>query len=111
MKIRREPAAATLFVCTRGSKKKDGTCKGRGASTLLKTLEREVKRRGLQKHVQVRKTGCLGYCSHGPVVLTCPAREILTAVAKKEAADVVDRLESMLPRNARRSNDYRSVGG
>lgn len=111
MKIRRETSAACLFVCTRGSKKKSGTCKGRGANGIAKALKKELEKRGLEKRVRVRKTGCLGHCSRGPIILSYPDREILMGVGKKEAADVVDRLQSSITFANRRAPGYRSVGG
>ncbi|MFO8051212.1 MAG: NADH-quinone oxidoreductase subunit NuoF [Thermoplasmatota archaeon] len=51
-----------------------GTCgKARGSDRILEAVKEEVERSDL-KDVEVRATGCIGYCSQEPMVLILPDR-------------------------------------
>ena len=55
-----------LLVCS-------GTgCVSCGAFELRRTLEEEIRRRGLEREVLVVATGCNGFCERGPIVLVQP---------------------------------------
>ncbi len=57
---------AHLLVCA-------GTgCVSCGAFDIRRSLEEEVKRRGLDQEVLVVATGCNGFCERGPIVLVQP---------------------------------------
>lgn len=57
---------AHLMVCT-------GTgCVSNGSLVIKELLEKEIKKRGLEKEVLVVTTGCNGFCAEGPIVVHQP---------------------------------------
>jgi NADH-quinone oxidoreductase subunit F len=60
--LARPRAARVVHVCG------DTGCRAGGGAAVLETLLREVRDRGLDD-VEIRKTGCRGFCSRGPVIV------------------------------------------
>ena len=93
---KRGPNKPCIAVCT-------GTgCLALGAAKVVSPFKEEIKKQGLETKVDVRETGCPGFCERGPLTVIYPeeicylqvqpgdAKEIVsqTIVAKK----VIDRL-------------------
>jgi NADH-quinone oxidoreductase subunit F len=98
---KRDPDKPCIAVCT-------GTgCLALGAAHVVTALKEEVKKQGLETKVDVRETGCPGFCERGPLLVIYPeeicylqvqpgdAEEIVsqTIVARK----VIDRLLYVVP--------------
>ncbi|HVN77746.1 MAG TPA: FAD-dependent oxidoreductase [Terriglobia bacterium] len=47
-------------------------CAASGSQEVIKALEKEVQRRGLQKEVNVIQSGCRGFCAIGPIMTIYP---------------------------------------
>ena len=47
-------------------------CKAYGAEEVKQALEKAIEARGLKKSVEVRETGCQGFCAKAPVVAIEP---------------------------------------
>lgn len=60
-------------------------CEALGVKEVLKTLKEEIKKQGLEGKVEIKETGCLGFCEKGPRVVVYP-EEIY--YFKVQAADV-----------------------
>ena len=60
-----DPKKACVRVCMTG-------CRAYGAAEVRKALEEELKARGLSKRVELRATGCQGFCARAPVVSIDP---------------------------------------
>lgn len=103
MKIRTDKRGVCVLVCTHGSKKKKGCCRGRGADDLRRAIADEIKERGLKGRIRIRKAGCLGCCSSGPALVTYPDAAICTRVRKKDVAGLVDRLAAMAEEGRKRT--------
>jgi len=56
-----------VFVCVTGK-----TCPGDGSESVLEQLRKEIKERGLREEIRVNKSGCLGECGNGPMVVVYP---------------------------------------
>ncbi len=56
-----------LFVCSNGK-----TCPKQNAGELLSHLKGEVHSSGLRDLIRVNKSGCLGQCGHGPMLVIYP---------------------------------------
>jgi NADH:ubiquinone oxidoreductase subunit F (NADH-binding)/(2Fe-2S) ferredoxin/ferredoxin len=97
----RDPNRPCIAACT-------GTgCLALGAANVVTALKEEIKKQGLETKVDVRETGCPGFCERGPLLVIYPeeicylqvqpgdAEEIVsqTIVAKK----VIDRLLYVVP--------------
>ncbi len=47
-------------------------CMSAGAEEVLSSLEREVARPNLKKSIQIKRTGCRGFCQRGPLIVVEP---------------------------------------
>ncbi len=47
-------------------------CAASGSQEVIKALEAEIQRRGLQKEVNVIQSGCRGFCAIGPIMTIYP---------------------------------------
>ena len=71
----REPGRAVIAVC-------GGTgCRAQGAMEVLEALRTELGARGVDREVELRATGCHGFCERGPLVLALPGGRPLPARA------------------------------
>ncbi|MHC4859361.1 MAG: NADH-quinone oxidoreductase subunit NuoF [Planctomycetota bacterium] len=93
---KRDPAAPRISVCA-------GTgCLATGASRVVAAVRSETEKQGLGAEVEIRGTGCHGFCERGPIVVIDPEEicylqttpedvpEIISETLK--AGEVVERL-------------------
>jgi NADP-reducing hydrogenase subunit HndC len=66
---KKNPDQLTIAICTSTG------CEALNAQEVLEALEIELKNHGLENKVQIRETGCLGFCEQGPRLVIYP-REI-----------------------------------
>ena len=69
-------------------------CISGGAEQVLFWLEREALRSDLGDSIQIKRTGCHGFCQQGPLVIVEPDGILYSKVAP---ADVPDILQSLAP--------------
>ena len=79
---RREEGIIEVHVCMTG-------CRAYGAAGVLEALNDEVKRQGLTRQVEVRATGCHGFCAKAPVVAIEPIGVQYQEVEPDDAVDIV----------------------
>jgi NADH:ubiquinone oxidoreductase subunit F (NADH-binding)/(2Fe-2S) ferredoxin/Pyruvate/2-oxoacid:ferredoxin oxidoreductase delta subunit len=98
---KRDPEKPRISVCTGAG------CLALGAANVVAALKEEIKKQGLEDKVDIKETGCPGFCERGPLIVIYPeeicylqvqpgdAEEIIreTIVAKK----VIDRLLYVVP--------------
>ncbi len=65
-------------------------CRAYGASEVMEALEEEVKKQGLSKEVEVRATGCHGFCAKAPVIAVEPLGIQYQEVDPEAASQIVD---------------------
>jgi len=81
---RREATPRCVTICC-------GTgCLATGATDLAATFEQEIEKRGLEKKVAVRRTGCHGFCERGPIVVILPENVCYLGTRPKDVPEVVD---------------------
>ena len=69
-----------------------GTCGlARGASGVLNAINDALKKQGLQDSVDVRTTGCHGYCEIEPVVIIYPERIIYQHITPADVPDIISK--------------------
>jgi NADH-quinone oxidoreductase subunit F len=73
-----------VHVCMTG-------CRAYGASEILTSLNDEVRRQGLTQSVEVRATGCHGFCAKAPVIAVEPLGIQYQEVTPEDAAEITDR--------------------
>ncbi len=78
-----EPHRPCLTVCAGSG------CNAAGAQDVLAALRKAVERRGLSDALEVKSTGCHGFCEKGPVMIVWPEGIFYNRVAPRDAADIV----------------------
>ena len=72
-----------------------GTCGlASGAGDVVEAIQQEVKRNGLEKRVDIRTTGCHGFCEIEPVVVIYPKRIIYQHVTPGDVPEII--IESII---------------
>jgi NADH-quinone oxidoreductase subunit F len=64
-------------------------CSASGARDLLASLHQELEKRGLQDKIEVKSTGCHGFCEKGPLMIVWPERVFYNGVTARDVKDVV----------------------
>ena len=81
----RDPARRVLAVCA-------GTgCRAQGALQVADALRAEVVARSAAEEIEVRATGCLGFCQASPLVMLLPDGIVYQHVGLDDAAEIVER--------------------
>jgi (2Fe-2S) ferredoxin len=70
-------------------------CGGKGcvspeAADLFRSLKSEVRKHKLNHEIEVLKTGCLGLCELGPIVVVYPEGVLYTKVKTEDIAELVE---------------------
>lgn len=65
-------------------------CISSGAKEVLETFEKEIANKGLDKEVQIVKTGCHGFCECGPLVIVYPEGTFYVRVQPEDVAEIVE---------------------
>jgi len=65
-------------------------CKASGADNVLASLHREVEKRGLQGTIDIKSTGCHGFCEKGPVMIVWPDKVFYNGVSLSDAKEIVN---------------------
>ncbi len=79
---RKKEGLTEVHVCMTG-------CRAYGAAGVLEALNEEVKSRGLSNKVEVRATGCHGFCAKAPVIAIEPMGVQYQEVTPRDAAEIV----------------------
>jgi len=76
-----DPGKTLVYVCMTG-------CRAYGAAEVRAALEEEVKKQGLTGQVEVRSTGCHGFCAKAPVIAIDPLGIQYQEVNPEDAAEI-----------------------
>jgi NADH-quinone oxidoreductase subunit F len=72
---------SVVHVCMTG-------CRAHGSASVKDALEKEVEKQGLSETVEIRSTGCHGFCAKAPVVGLEPLGIQYQEVAPEDAAEI-----------------------
>ncbi len=79
----RDPERTMIAVCT-------GTgCQAHGCDGIVAGLRRELEEAGLADKVEVKTTGCHGYCEKGPLAVIRPEGILYQRVKEKHVEDII----------------------
>jgi NADH-quinone oxidoreductase subunit F/NADP-reducing hydrogenase subunit HndC len=65
-------------------------CESQKAKAIYTALETEVKKNGLAKKIEVKFTGCHGFCQQGPTVMIEPQGTFYCQVTPEDVPEIVD---------------------
>ncbi|BCS97033.1 NADH dehydrogenase [Desulfoluna limicola] len=65
-------------------------CRASESDLIFQKLDQGIKQRGLQKEVQVIKTGCFGFCEKGPIVKFMPDNTFYVEVTPADADTLIE---------------------
>jgi len=66
-------------------------CRAYGSADVKSSLKAEVERQGLSDQVEIRATGCHGFCAKAPVIAIEPMGIQYQEVGPDDAAEIIDR--------------------
>jgi len=79
----RDPNKPCLTIC-------GGTgCHALGARKVVTALQQERKQQGIENKVDIRTTGCHGFCEKGPLVVIKPANIFYQRVSAEDVSEVI----------------------
>ncbi len=64
-------------------------CNSSGSQTIMKTLQAEIEKVGLENEVAVVQTGCHGLCALGPIMLIYPEGTFYSMVKNEDVSEIV----------------------
>lgn len=80
-----DPDKPCIAICT-------GTgCLAYGTQKLVDQFKAEIKTRKLQKKVDIRTTGCHGFCERGPMAVIYPQKIFYQRIKIEDAPDIIEK--------------------
>ncbi len=64
-------------------------CTASGAREVLEALRKNLERQGLENQVDIKSTGCHGFCEKGPLMIVWPEGVFYNRVAARDVKDIV----------------------
>jgi NADH-quinone oxidoreductase subunit F len=80
---KRDPNKPCITLCS-GS-----ACHASGSKEVAASIEEEIKKQGLSAEVDIRKTGCHGYCERGPIIVIHPEEICYLRIEPKDVPEIV----------------------
>lgn len=80
-----DPEKPCIAVCASSG------CLAYGTQKLIDGLKEEVEKRGIQDKVDVRVTGCHGFCERGPIIVIYPKKIFYQKVKLDDAAEIIEK--------------------
>ncbi|OGO00511.1 MAG: NADH dehydrogenase [Chloroflexi bacterium RBG_13_51_52] len=80
---KRDPKKTVITVC-------NGTgCQAHGCKTVTAAFQKELKKQKLESKVDIRATGCHGFCERGPLVVIKPKNIFYQRVRVKDVPEII----------------------
>jgi NADH-quinone oxidoreductase subunit F len=80
---KRDPNKPCITLCS-GS-----ACLASGSGEVAASLEEEIKKQGLSDEVDIRKTGCHGFCERGPIIVIHPEEITYFQIEPKDVPEII----------------------
>jgi NADP-reducing hydrogenase subunit HndC len=80
---KRDPNKPCITLCS-GS-----ACHATGSGEVAASIEEEIKKQGLSAEVDIRKTGCHGFCERGPIIVIHPEEICYFQIKPKDVPEIV----------------------
>jgi len=82
---KKDPNAPAIAICVSTG------CEALGVKSDLKAFEEQLKKHGLEDKVEIRETGCLGFCEMGPRIVIYPDEIFYFQVKARDVPDIVSK--------------------
>jgi NADH:ubiquinone oxidoreductase subunit F (NADH-binding)/(2Fe-2S) ferredoxin/Pyruvate/2-oxoacid:ferredoxin oxidoreductase delta subunit len=82
---KKDPTRSAIAVCISTG------CEALGAKEVLKALKEEIKKQNLEGSIEIRETGCLGFCEKGPRIVIYPEEIYYFRVKATDVPDIVSK--------------------
>lgn len=79
-----DPDKSCVRICMTG-------CRAYGAEEIRDAFNEEISRRGLEDKVEIRETGCHGFCARAPVIVIEPQDIFYQQLTADDVADIVEK--------------------
>ncbi len=79
----RDPNKPCITLCS-GS-----ACHASGSGEVAASIEEEIKRQGLSAEVDIRRTGCHGFCERGPIIVIHPEGICYFQIEPKDVPEII----------------------
>ncbi len=66
-------------------------CQALGVQKVLEAFDEEIKKQGLEGKVEIKETGCLGFCEKGPRIVIYPEEIYYFQVNAKDVPEIVSK--------------------
>jgi NADP-reducing hydrogenase subunit HndC len=80
---KRDPNKPCITLCS-GS-----ACHASGSKEVATSIEEEIKKQGLSDEVDIRKTGCHGFCERGPIIVIHPEEICYLQIEPKDVPEII----------------------
>ncbi|MDO8722001.1 MAG: NADH-ubiquinone oxidoreductase-F iron-sulfur binding region domain-containing protein [Syntrophales bacterium] len=80
---KRDPNKPCITLCS-GS-----ACHASGSKEVAASIEEEIEKQGLSGSVDIRKTGCHGFCERGPIIVIHPEEICYLQIEPKDVPEIV----------------------
>ena len=64
-------------------------CTSSNSELIIQRLKEEIKAKGLEKEVNVVRTGCFGLCALGPIMIVYPEGSFYSMVTPEDVPEIV----------------------
>ena len=82
---KRDPQKPCITLCS-GS-----ACHASGSNEVAVSLKNELKKQGLSDEVDIRRTGCHGFCERGPIIVIYPEEICYLQIKPEDIAEIVSK--------------------
>ncbi len=79
----RDPEKPCITLCS-GS-----ACHATGSGDVAASIEAEIEKQGLSAELDLRKTGCHGFCERGPIIVNHPEESCYFQIKPEDAPEIV----------------------
>ena len=80
---KRDPKRRCVTICS-------GTgCHANASEKVASAFKAELKKNGLENKVDMRRTGCHGFCEKGPLVVIYPDEILYQRISEKDVTEIV----------------------
>ncbi len=82
---KKHPKSLAIAVCVSTG------CQALGVQKVLKAFDEELKKQGLDGKVEIKETGCLGFCEKGPRIVIYPEEVYYFQVQASDVPEIVSK--------------------